>query len=218
MTVVQVNGSFVMSQAIINNNISHALLHAVQQEIFSRLELVALKPKRILAESSDDLKARYPDAEMVSMADKADSVDLIISNLCLPWCSDVEVLFRVLRRLFRPEGLLIFTSLGPSTLSDIDHQQHFVDMHNVGDALLKTGFSDPVLDVEHFEIKYQDKRQVLSDLEKMGIAEVHQPPLSLSYEVVYGHTWCPAVKDEFLADPDGVVKIPLAALRARLRQ
>jgi malonyl-CoA O-methyltransferase len=198
---------------------NHPLMHAVQEEILSRLNLVALKPKRILALACDDLRVRYPDAEIIATADTEDSIDLIVSNLYLPWCADVEALFREWRRLLRPEGLLMLTSLGPATLSEIDLEPlpQFMDMHNVGDALLKAGFADPVLDVEHFEMKYQDKTQLLSDLEKMGITEVNTSTLSLSYEVVYGHAWCPAKQDDFLADSDGMVKIPLAALRARLR-
>lgn len=201
-------------------DINHPLMRAVQAEILERLHLVALKPKRILAVACGDLEARYPDAEIVSTADADDSVDLIVSNLCLPWCVDAEALFREWQRLLRPEGLLMFTSFGPATLSEIDLEPlpHFIDMHNVGDALLKAGFADPVVDVEHFEMKYQDQAQVLCDLEKMGITEVHSPALSLSYEVVYGHAWCPEKNDGFLADSDGMVKIPLAALRARLRQ
>ncbi len=198
---------------------NHPLMHAVQEEILSRLDLVALKPKRILAVACDNLKVRYPDAEIVSLADTEDSVDLIISNLSLPWCGDVDAVFCEWRRLLRPEGLLMFTSLGSLSLSEIDLKlPQCIDMHHIGDALLKAGFAGPVMDAEHFEITYQDKTQVLSDLEKMGITEVNKPILSLSYEVVYGHAWCPAKKDDFLADSDGMVKIPLEALRARLRQ
>lgn len=195
-------------------------MRAIQEEIFSRLDLVALKPKRILAVACDDLKVRYPDAEVITMADTEDSIDLIVSNLYLPWCADMDGLFREWRRLLRADGLLMFTSLGPATLSEIDLEPlpQFMDMHNIGDALLKAGFADPVLDVEHFEMKYKDKTQVLSDLEKMGITEMNTSTLSLSYEVVYGHAWCPIKQDNFSADSDGMVKIPLAALRARLRQ
>ncbi len=203
-----------------NKDHNHPLMRAIQEEIFSRLNLVALKPKRILAVACEDLKIHYPDAEIVSFADTEDSIDLIVSNLDLSWCADMDALFREWRKLLRPEGLLMFTSLGPATLSEIELEPlpQWMDMHHVGDALLKAGFADPVLDVEHFEMKYQDKTQVLSDLAKIGITEVNTSALSLSYEVVYGHAWCPAIKDNFSADSDGVAKIPLAALRAQLRQ
>ncbi len=195
-------------------------MRVIQEEILSRLDLVALKPTCILAIACDDLQVRYPDAEIVSSADAEHSVDLIVSNLCLPWCEDIDTVFREWRRLLRPEGLLMFTSLGPTTFSEIDLEPlpQFMDMHHVGDALLKAGFADPVLDVEHFEMKYQDKAQVLDDLAVMGVAEVNKSVLSLSYEVVYGHAWCPEVTHDFLADFDGMVKIPLEALRARLRK
>ncbi len=207
-----------IGQIMIDNNLSHPLMQAVFAEILARLDLVALKPKRILAVAFDKLQARYPDAEIVATADTADSVDLIISNLSL--LTHDDALFKEWRRLLRPQGLLMFTSFGPGTLAEIADQptQNFIDMHHIGDSLLQAGLVDPVMDAELFEMKYQHEAQVLSDLEKMGITAVNHPPLSLTYEIVYGHAWCPEKKDEFLADSDGVVKIPLSALRARLRQ
>lgn len=200
----------------------HPLSNAVAAEILTRLELVALQPKRILALACNGLQERYPDAEMVTTADAEGSVDLIVSNLCDLHSADGHALFREWRRLLRPEGLLMFASYGPNTLSEIAGQEinlpHFIDMHNVGDALVQAGFADPVLDVEHFEIQYQNTDQILCDLNMMGITELQHPALSLTYEIVYGHAWCPEKSDDFMADAEGVAKIPLAALRARLRQ
>lgn len=197
-----------------NEDNNHPLTKAVAEEILTRLEVVALKPKRILAMACDGLQVRYPYAEIVSSTHEEDSVDLIVSNLCL----QVENQLPEWRRILRPNGLLMFTSLGPSTLSEMDHKQHFIDMHLIGDALLQAGFAYPVMDVEHFEVNYKNKTQVLNDLEKIGITEMNHSGLSLTYEIIYGHAWCPEKKDNFLADSDGLVSIPLSALRARLRQ
>jgi malonyl-CoA O-methyltransferase len=195
---------------------THPLMQAVQDEILARLDLVTLKPKRILALGCDRLQERYPDAEIVSMIDEENSLDLVVSNLNLV----TEEILHEWHRLLRPEGLLMFASLGPNTLSEIEQHAfpQFIDMHNLGDALLQTGFLDPIVDMEHFEVKYQDNAQVLSDLNMMGILTADEAVLSLTYEIVYGHAWNAETKDDFKADSDGMVKIPLAALRARLRQ
>jgi malonyl-CoA O-methyltransferase len=45
------------------------------------------------------------------------SVDLIFANLLLPWCADIASVLSEWRRVLRPEGLLMFSSLGPDTLA-----------------------------------------------------------------------------------------------------
>lgn len=193
----------------------HPLAHAVFKEMLARLELVALKPKRILAMGCGDLQAHYPNAEIfTTLADVPENVDLIIANL--QWYPDVQ---HEWRKLLRPEGLLMFTAYGPNTLSEIEdplfNLPSLMDMHNIGDALVQAGFADPVLDVDHFEIKYQNKEQLLADL---GVTQCNTATLSLSYEIVYGHAWCPESNIDFVANAEGEVNIPLAALRAQLRK
>ena len=211
---------------------------AVGAELLARLDLVALKPKRILnwGWGADDcrvlLQQRYPDAEIISLDDfsKAisidnNSIDLILSNLLLPWCADLKQIVQVWRRVLRPEGLLTFTSLGPDTLQEL--QPHaiqlplFIDMHNLGDALLHSGFSDPVLDVEYFTLTYREQQALQHELSVTGFIgdQVLEPlekntagVIPLTYEVIYGHAWQPLISQNLLSE-EGVVKIPLAHLR-----
>ena len=87
-------------------------------------------------------------------------------------------------------------------------------MHHIGDALLACGFSDPVMDMEHLTLCYQNLRTLLMDLKKLGAHNARvsrsksllgknkwlalqqayekfrsQSSLPASYEVVYGHAW-----------------------------
>jgi len=154
------------------------------------------------------------------------SADLIFSNLTLQWCSDLRAVFAEFRRVLRPGGLLTFSSFGPDTLKELraswaavdgaTHVNAFVDMHNVGDALLHTGLVGPVMDVEHFTLTYGDVHGLMRDLKALGahnmtagrprgltgknrlravIAEYEcyrtEGRLPASYEVVYGHAWAP---------------------------
>ena len=57
------------------------------------------------------------DAEQLPLRDA--SVDLVYSNVALQWCNDLEGVFREINRVLRPGGLLMFTTFGPDTLSEL---------------------------------------------------------------------------------------------------
>jgi malonyl-CoA O-methyltransferase len=164
------------------------------------------------------------DAERLPLA--AGSVDLILSNLMLQWC-DLDAVFAECRRVLAPRGLLSFTTLGPDTLRELrsawgavdsrTHVHRFIDMHDIGDALVRAGFASPVLDVERYTLSYLDTRRVAADLKATGahnaargrprgltgrhrFAQVQAAyeayrqdgRLPATYEVVFGHAWAPA--------------------------
>ena len=57
------------------------------------------------------------DAQALPLADA--SVDLVYSNLCLQWCDDPGLVLAEFARVLRPDGFLLFTSFGPSTLYEL---------------------------------------------------------------------------------------------------
>ena len=106
------------------------------------------------------------------------SADLIFSNLLLQCCEDLGRVVGEFRRVLRPGGLLLLSCLGPDTLLElrqswaaVDRQPHvqlFLDMHDLGDALMAAGFRDPVLEVEYLTLTYRDVRQLLAELKNLG--------------------------------------------------
>ena len=46
-------------------------------------------------------------------------VDLIISNLALQWCPDLEGVFSGLRRILKPDGVVLFSMFGDRTLNEL---------------------------------------------------------------------------------------------------
>ena len=96
------------------------------------------------------------DAEQLPFA--GNSFDLIFSNLMIQWCQPQDTLFGEFHRVLRPGGLLMFTTFGPDTLQELRecwtraddcvHVNTFVDMHDIGDALLQARLADPVVDAE----------------------------------------------------------------------
>src|SRR5271163_121494 len=115
------------------------------------------------------------DAQALPLAEG--SVDLLVSNLMLQWC-DPDAVFAEFRRVLKPQGLLTFSAFGPDTLRELrsawaevdshSHVHQFIDMHDLGDALIRSGFASPVLDVERLTLKYLDVRAVAADLKATG--------------------------------------------------
>jgi len=142
----------------------------------------------------------------------AASVDLVWCNLALHWASDPLEVFREFERVLAPEGLVLFSTLGPDTLKELraaagaTRVHEFIDMHDLGDMLVAAGFSAPVMDMEQLAIDYAAGARLLDDLRSSGQtnARVDRPrglagrrflnsfraaPLRSTFEVVYGHGW-----------------------------
>lgn len=179
----------------------------------------------------------------------AASVDLVFSSLALQWSGDLEAACTELRRVLKPGGLLMFSTFGPDTLrelrrswAEVDRHVHvhaFMDMHDIGDALIRAGFSSPVLDVERITLTYPDLHGLMRDLKRIGAsnASAGRPPgltgrraltrvqaayeqhrrdglLPATYEVVYGHGWAPE-HDTRPQDGSTVATFPLSRLERR---
>ena len=179
------------------------------------------------------------------------SVDLVFSSLMLQWCHDLDAVFSGIRRIMRPGGLLLFSSLGPDTLmelreswreagdEEVVHVNSFYDMHDMGDALLRTGFSDPVMEVETLTLTYERVFDLMRELKRVGAYNINSGRrrsltglgrmrrvvaayeqrrrdgrLPATYEVVYGHAWIPEMPAP-RRQADGSVSIPLETIRRR---
>ncbi|SFS16399.1 malonyl-CoA O-methyltransferase [Dyella sp. OK004] len=106
------------------------------------------------------------------------SVDVLHSNLCFQWVDDLQGLFGECVRVLKPGGLLTFSTFGPDTLKELraawasaDQQPHvsrFLDMHDLGDAMIAAGLRDPVLDVDRYTLTYSEPRMLLKELQGLG--------------------------------------------------
>lgn len=186
------------------------------------------------------------DAEALPLADA--SVDLILSSATFQWCNDIERTFAECRRVLRPGGLLLFTTFGPDTLmelrrawSAVDDHAHvspFIDMHDLGDALVRARLADPVMDAERLTLTYADVAGLMHDLKTLGArnatrerprgltsrqrlaaleaayeGERRDGRLPATYEVLYGHAWAP---DQPSGAASGV-SVPFSAIRRPAR-
>ena len=172
------------------------------------------------------LAAREPrlicaDAESLPLA--AASVELVFSNLALQWCAP-EAVFAECARTLAQGGLFLFSTFGPDTLKElrgafaaVDSREPvntFVDMHDLGDGLVRAGFVDPVMEMEMLTLEYASVEAIARDLKAIGahttlpgrarglsgrdrwkrMAERYERlrrdgSLPATFEVIYGHAW-----------------------------
>ena len=121
-------------------------------------------------------RAVQADARALPFADA--SIDVVFSNLMLPWIDNLDRVFAEIARVLRKDGLFAFSTLGPDSLIEIreawhaiddgEHVNRFPDMHDVGDALLRARLRDPVLDVDRLSVSYSGVAALYRDLTAAG--------------------------------------------------
>lgn len=172
-------------------------------------------------------KKRVVNSDMERMPFVDNSFELLFSSLALQWANDLGETLKEFARIGQPGGLLMFATFGPGTLQELrqswlevdqkPHVHQFIDMHDVGDAMMQAGFSQPVVDSETIRLEYREFRQIFDDLKGIGasnadrnrsrglttparIKQLEQCYRQLgfedgkfiaSYEIVYGHAWLP---------------------------
>ena len=167
------------------------------------------------------------DAESLPIADECS--EFAFSNLMFQWVSRLDRALEEIYRALRPGGLLLFSTFGPDSLfelreswSGVDDHVHvnaFTDMHDLGDALVRAGFADPVMEAETFTLVYDDGLALMRELKSLGAGNVNagrrksltgkrqlremlaeyrrrygNDGLRATFEAVYGHAWVPETK------------------------
>jgi malonyl-CoA O-methyltransferase len=152
------------------------------------------------------------------------SVDIVFSNLMLQWCDPLDDALAEVRRVLKPQGHFVFSTFGPDTLNELrsawaevdsnSHVNRFLDVHDVGNALMRAGLLEPVLDVDRHQFTYDKVVTLMRDLKSIGARnETAGRPRTLlgrnhlqrvfnayegfrtdgrlpaTYEVVYGAAW-----------------------------
>lgn len=154
----------------------------------------------------------------------AGAAQLVWSNMLLQAIADPRPLLARWHEALAVEGFLMFATLGPGSLPELraiyraerwgEPMQAFVDMHDLGDMLVQSGFADPVMDMEQITVTYPSPAALLAELKSIGAtnqtrgrprgltgrgrrAALEAALLTLArdgripatFEVVYGHAW-----------------------------
>ena len=190
------------------------------------------------------------DARALPLTDA--SIDVLFSNLCLQWVEDLDGLFAGFRRVLKPHGLLLVSTFGPETLWELreafahadaaPHVSPFADIAGFGDALVRAGFQQPVLDREDERTYYPDlpalmreqraigatnalatRRHTLTGRARFAAAanayEVHREARGLpaSWEIISAMAWAPEAGTPLREGDVEVASIPLSRIPIRRR-
>lgn len=196
---------------IVSLDISHDML---RQGMHKRSRI-----SRFLYSRSSSVQA---DASSLPFADQ--SIDFVFSNLLLPCVDRPDLVFAEVARVLRKDGVFAFATLGPDSLLEISrawggvddhaHVNRFLDMHDVGDGLVRCGLRDPVLDVDRLTVHYRNSKKLFADLTSVGARNALRQrnrslvgkrrfrkmvdalngdsdgdEIKLELELVYGHCW-----------------------------
>lgn len=127
--------------------------------------------------------ARFvPDAEILDLAPEAH--DLVLHDLCLHWAEDPVGQLVQCARALRPDGLLLATLFGGSTLSGLrtalaeaevevtgglsPRVSPMGEIRDLGQLLGRAGLALPVADSLPFPVSYADPLALMRDLRAMG--------------------------------------------------
>lgn len=173
-----------------------------------------------------------PPTSVWTLADPppAGQADLVWANMMLHWQPDPLDSFRRWHTALATDGFVMFSCFGPDTLRELRRlyrelgwpppAHDFVDMHDLGDAMVSAGFAEPVMDMERLTLTWADAASMLVELRELGgnaaaarFAGLRTPRwrdsllrhlsqrlagtegrLALSFEIVYGHAFKPAAR------------------------
>lgn len=163
--------------------------------------------------------------------------------------ADVDAMLRAWHGALHADGFLMCSGLGPDTARELRtlYQQQgwpwptvqFIDMHDLGDALVQAGFAEPVMDMERLTLTWADATAMLAEMRTWGgnvawgrfaglrtprwqarwlaLAEQHlrRPDgrLGLTIEIIYGH----AIKPKPRAAVSGETRVSLEDMRRMIK-
>jgi len=188
----------------------------------------------------------YIAADIYSLPFSDNFFDLILGNATFQLLDDLELAFHNLQKVLAPRGCFIFTTFGPDTLIELREAWlnvnesprilPFFDMHDIGDALIRAGFVEPLMDREVITITYDNLPKLFSELRNTGLtnylldrergllgknifrqllAAYQRDPVQNRYtvtlEVVYGLAWKSEVVSQQTVH-DNEVHIPVSIL------
>lgn len=105
-------------------------------------------------------------------------VDVVFANMSLQWSLNLSTTLQEIHRVLKPGGLLIFSTLGAQTLSELRtcwqsinddvHTNRFLSAELLNKALQQNNFSQDELKVENMQRSYATVYQLMKNLKAIG--------------------------------------------------
>ena len=113
-----------------------------------------------------------------------ESLDLVVSSLCLQFANDLPGTFAQIRRCLKADGAFVAALLGGETLRELRHVfllaeeelyggvspriAPFVDVRDLGHLLQRAGFALPVTDRDVLKVRFATATHLMKELQAMG--------------------------------------------------
>ena len=202
------------------------------QQAYPKARVIAVEPDARLAVEQRRAGAarrwpwrRPPAAALAEQAVQPAQAQLLWSNMMLHHVPDPTAVLKRWQAALAVDGFLMFSTLGPGSLAGLralyarlqwpPPHAPFIDMHDLGDAMVAAGFADPVMDQETLTLTWPDAAAMLAELRSLGgnaapgrfaglrtprrhrqlqqeLAQALAGPdgrLRLEFEIVYGHAF-----------------------------
>ncbi|KVE38795.1 methyltransferase domain-containing protein [Burkholderia sp. TSV86] len=227
-------------------DVSHGMLARVAERDAADTNWRRFLPAT-LAKALGQRGPRVAQADFSTLPFAGGAFDLLWSNCALHWHARPDLVLPEWHRVLRVDGLLMFNTLGPDTLRELraawadaaravdavapTRVVDFVDMHDLGDMLVESGFEIPVMDQEVLTVTYKSPASLLADVRRWGaypferdeasarasrrlLAALHDAldarrrddgTIPLTFEVIYGHAWKAAPRTT--AEGHGIVRV-----------
>lgn len=179
-----------------------------------------------------------------------EGVQMLWANMTLHAHPDLPQLMSIWHRQLAVDGFLMCSGLGPDTARELREVYRelgwplptidFIDMHDLGDDLVRAGFADPVMDMEKLILTWETPQALLQELQTWGgnvatgrYAGWRTPRwrerllrvlgerlmradgrLGLTIELVYGHAVKPAPRPKVAPE----TKVSLSDMRLMVRK
>ena len=126
------------------------------------------------------------DAESLPL--QTQSVDLIFSSLAIQWCENLTELMKEFKRVLKPDGKVILSTLGPETLHELRtawkcvdafaHVNQFIEREKVNEAVVEAGFVQQVWKSESRVLQYRQLKELTHELKALGAHNINTGRIS----------------------------------------
>ncbi|XP_049883893.1 arginine-hydroxylase NDUFAF5, mitochondrial isoform X1 [Pectinophora gossypiella] len=130
------------------------------------------------------------------------SVDLVVSSLCLHWANDLPGVFDKVMQCLKPDGVFLACVFGGDTLMELRqslqlaetersggisaHVSPFTRVRDIGGLLTAAGFTLQTVDVDSLTVWYPTAWDVMRDVRALGEGNAaHSRPLRISKDVQF---------------------------------
>lgn len=146
-------------------------------------------------------KKWFSTTSVIEAVNQATPANLIVSSLFINR-KNMNTTLAKWREHVNSGAVMMLSAFGIDTLGNLDLNREtnpFLDVHELGDAMVNHGFLNPVLDVDRFDLDYVNIQPMLDELFALDLISKDEYNLfiekqetldtKVSFEIIYGHAW-----------------------------